>query len=310
MATVGPMTWSPADLPDLTGTTAVVTGGNSGIGFHAARELVRSGATVTLACRDLDAAGVAADRIAGEAGHRGGAVHVRHLDLASQKSVHAFADAWDGPLDLLVNNAGVMAPPRYRATEDAHELQFGVNHLGHFALTGRLLPALLAAPAPRVTTVSSIAHHAGGTDVVEGNPASSYSPQHCYGNSKLANLLFALELQRRATGTHLTSTACHPGVSATGLVADTEGLGALPLVKYVAPLFVRIAFQSAAAGANPTLYAATTAEPGSYTGPQWLREQRGPVGPAKLSREARDADLAARLWTVSEELTGVAFAWS
>ena len=161
-----------------------------------------------------------------------------------------FAEAWDGPLGLLVNNAGLMTPPRYRQTEDGFELQFGTNHLGHFALTGRLLPALLAAPAPRVVTVSSIAHHQGRADVVEGNPAERYNPAAAYGNSKLANLLFALELQRRASlaGVALTSTAAHPGVASTRLVTSEQGLGAIPGVKQLAPLFLKIVFQSPEGG--------------------------------------------------------------
>ncbi len=292
------MTWHPRDLPDLTGRRAVVTGGNSGIGYHTALELARAGAEVTLACRDTDAAYQAARRIAGTAGPGAGAVRTARLDLASQRSVELFASSWVGPLDLLINNAGVMTPPRYRVTEDGFELQYGVNHLGHVALTTRLLPALREAASPRVVTVSSLAHHAGRADVAEGNPVETYSPQRAYGNSKLANLLFAFELQRRAeaAGAALTSTAAHPGIAATGLATDREGLGSLPLVRFVAPVVTKVVFQSAAAGAHPTLYAATAAEPGSYTGPQWIREQRGPVGPAKLSRTARDADLAAALW--------------
>ena len=240
-----------------------------------------------------------------------GTLRVARLDLGSLTSVQEFAEAWDGPLGLLVNNAGLMTPPRYRQTEDGHELQFGTNHLGHFALTGRLLPALLAAPESRVVTVSSIAHHQGRADVVEGNPADRYRPTPAYGNSKLANLLFAFELQRRASlaGVALTSTAAHPGVASTGLVTSEQGLGAIPGVKQVAPLFLKLVFQSPEAGALPTLYAATDATPGSYTGPQSLRESRGKPGPARTSRLARDETLAAKLWSVSEDVTGVRFDW-
>mgnify|MGYP003296011652 CR=1 FL=1 len=296
------MSWKPDDLPDLTGLTAVVTGANSGIGVHTARELAAHGADVVLACRNVESAHQAAARITGS-------TRVEELDLASQKSVQAFAERWEGPLDLLVNNAGVMTPPRYRETEDGFELQFGTNHLGHFALTGRLLPALLTAPAPRVVTVSSIAHHGGDDSVLAGNPESSYDPTPAYGNSKLANVLFARELHKRATaaGSVLTSTAAHPGISATELVADPHGMGANRLVRATAPYFMPLLFQSAAAGANPTLYAATIAEPGSYTGPQRLRETRGPVGPARLSRAARNDELALSLWELSEEQTGVTF---
>jgi NAD(P)-dependent dehydrogenase (short-subunit alcohol dehydrogenase family) len=298
--------WSPSDIPSLVGTTAVVTGANSGIGWHTAAELARHGADVTLAVRNLEKGEEAAARMREGAA---GTLRVARLDLGSLRSVQEFAEAWDGPLGLLVNNAGLMTPPRYRQTEDGHELQFGTNHLGHFALTGRLLPALLAAPDSRVVTVSSIAHHQGRADVVEGNPAERYRPAPTYGNSKLANLLFAFELQRRASlaGVALTSTAAHPGVASTGLVTSEQGLGSIPGVKQVAPLFLKLVFQSPEAGALPTLYAATDATPGSYTGPQSLRESRGKPGPARTSRLARDETLAAKLWSVSEDLTGVRF---
>ena len=298
--------WSPSDIPSLTGTTAVVTGANSGIGWHTAAELARHGADVTLAVRNLEKGEEAAARMREGAA---GTLRVARLDLGSLRSVQEFAEAWDGPLGLLVNNAGLMTPPRYRQTEDGHELQFGTNHLGHFALTGRLLPALLAAPESRVVTVSSIAHHQGRADVVEGNPADRYRPTPAYGNSKLANLLFAFELQRRASlaGVALTSTAAHPGVASTGLVTSEQGLGSIPGIKQVAPVFLKLVFQSPEAGALPTLYAATDATPGSYTGPQSLRESRGKPGPARTSRLARDEPLAAKLWSVSEDLTGVRF---
>ncbi len=301
--------WTPDRLPDLSGRTAVVTGGNSGIGFHTALELARHGAAVTLACRNTGSAGEAADRIRREVPHA--QVAVGRLDLSSLASVQDFAESWSGPLDVLVDNAGVMTPPRYRETQDGFELQFGTNHLGHFALTGRLLPALLEAPVARVVAVSSIAHHSGRDDLLEANPPSSYSPQRAYGNSKLANLLFADELQRQAAarGTSLTAAAAHPGVSATNLVTSEQGLGAIPGVRLVAPLFLKLTLQSAAKGAWASLYAATEAEPGSYTGPQRLREQRGPIGPARRQRRARDEQLAQKLWTLSEEMTGVSYPW-
>jgi NAD(P)-dependent dehydrogenase (short-subunit alcohol dehydrogenase family) len=296
------MSFSPADLPDLTGRTAVVTGANSGIGFHTAVELARKGATVTLACRDTASAESAAAKMPGD-------TRVERLDLASQADVRAFAERWEGPLDLLVNNAGVMRPPRRRETQDGHELMFGTNHYGHFALTGRLLPALLEAPAPRVVTVASIAHLRGDAAVIEENPASTYDPERSYCQSKLANVLFARELDRRAraAGSRLTSAGAHPGVSATGLVSDPDGMGANPVVRLLTPFLLPMIFQSAAAGANPSLYAATLAEPGSYTGPQNRGESRGPIGPAKLNPHALDEDLASRLWDLSEERTGVTF---
>ena len=296
------MTWKPSDLPDLTGRTAIVTGANSGIGLFTAKELAAHGADVVLACRNVESAKEAAAGMAGTP-------RVEHLDLSSQASVQEFADRWTGPIDILVNNAGVMTPPKYRETEDGNELQFGTNHLGHFALTGLLLPSLLEASSPRVVTVASVAHHRGNASVLEGNPEASYKPEPAYGNSKLANLLFARELHNRASaaGSKLTSTAAHPGVSATSLVADPNGMGANPIIRATAPYFMPIIFQSAAAGANPTLYAATVADPGSYTGPQRIRETRGPIGPAKLSRFARDEDLGQKLWDISEKKTGVTF---
>jgi NAD(P)-dependent dehydrogenase (short-subunit alcohol dehydrogenase family) len=302
--------WSPAELPSLVGTSAVVTGANSGIGWVAALELARHGAEVTLAVRSLEKGEAAARRIREAAA--GADVRVSRLDLGSLASVEDFAEARQGrPLGLLVNNAGLMTPPRYQETSDGFELQLGTNHLGHFALTGRLLPALLAAPAPRVVTVSSIAHWQGSVAVLDANPAEGYDARRYYGNSKLANLLFAAELQRRASlaGVSLTSTAAHPGVSSTNLVTSEQGLGSIPGIKQLAPLFLKVVFQSPKAGAEPTLYAATAADPGSYTGPQSLGESRGKPGPAKLSRLARDEALAAKLWSVSEDLTGVRFAW-
>ena len=304
----------------LTGTSAVVTGANSGIGFETANALARHGATVTMACRNVAAAEHAAERIrnghSGADGHRvvdAGGINVRvaELDLSSLASVRRFADAWQGPLNLLVNNAGVMAPRAWLGTPDGFELQFGTNHLGHFALTGLLLTALKSVSSPRVVTVASIAHHRGRADLLDGNPAQTYQPDRAYGNSKLANLLFGAELQRRATasGAALTSTMCHPGVSATGLVTNPQGMGANPVVRLAAPWVMKVFLQSAAAGANPTLYAATVAAPGSYTGPTWLREMRGPVGPARLSVLAQDQELASRLWQVSQDLTGIEYHW-
>jgi NAD(P)-dependent dehydrogenase (short-subunit alcohol dehydrogenase family) len=302
------MRWTPSDLPSLDGRTAVVTGANSGIGRHTAFELARHGAAVTLACRDVDAGERAAE------GMRGAApvdVRVQRLDLSSLDSVARFAEEWSGGLDLLVNNAGVMAPPRYRETADGFEVQLGTNHLGHFALTARLLPWLLKAERARVVSVASLAHFGGGPDVVAAHRPERYRPDAAYANSKLANVLFALELQRRAArhGTRLTSTAAHPGVSATGLVTSRHGLGAIPGVRLLAPPVLRLVLQSAAAGAEAPLYAATAAEPGSYSGPQWVAESRGRVGTARLSRLARDTDLATALWEQSERLTGVHFDW-
>jgi NAD(P)-dependent dehydrogenase (short-subunit alcohol dehydrogenase family) len=304
------MTWTAAQMPRLGGRVAVVTGGNSGIGRATATELARHGARVMLACRDIERGKQAADDIRNRVPDAD--IEVRHIDLADMTSVREFGEGYDGPLHLLVNNAGVMGPPRRAVTAHDFELQFGTNHLGHFVLTGLLLPALLVADDPRVVTVSSVAHHGGTADVLDGNAVGPYRPQRAYANSKLANLLFAFELQRRASAhcLPLTSTAAHPGFSATGLVADPEGAGANRLVRAVLPPLVTAFTQSAATGARAILFAATEAEPGSFTGPQRLHETRGPIGAAEASVLARDETLARQLWRVSEELTGFRYRWS
>lgn len=305
------MTWNTAALDRFRGKSAVVTGANSGIGLETADALAAHGARVTLACRNLDKAKAAADLIRSR--RPDARLELVQLDLASLASVARFASDWDGPLDLLVNNAGVMWPQSWTPTEDGFELQFGTNHLGHFALTGRLLPALLAAAEPRVVTVSSIAHNTAGRDVVEGNPQERrYRRQYAYGNSKLANLLFALELQRRSndhTGGRLVSMAAHPGFSGTNLALSEEGLGRWKVLRPVTSIFLKVFAQSPQAGAQPTLYAAALGDAGGYYGPQHAAEVFGPPGPARLSGLAKDTELAARLWTVSESLTGVPFAW-
>lgn len=296
------MTWTPAEIGDLSGTRAVVTGASSGIGAVQARVLAEHGAEVTLAVRNVEAGRRVAAGLPG-------ATRVESLDLASLASVRAFADLWQGPLDLLVNNAGVMAPPRRRESEDGFELQFGTNHLGHFALTGLLLPHLVQARHPRVTTVASLAHHGGNAAVLQGNPAEGYNPSTSYSQSKLANLLFALELHRkaRAAGSPLVSTAAHPGVTNTGLFTDAEGLGSIGIVRRLGPPIMGLLVPPAERGAEAILYAATAAASGTYSGPQRLRESRGPVGLARMSAFASDNQLAAALWHRSEELTGVPF---
>ncbi|MGB7980948.1 MAG: SDR family NAD(P)-dependent oxidoreductase [Candidatus Nanopelagicales bacterium] len=260
------MGWKPTEIGDLSGRSAIVTGANSGIGFVEARTLAEHGAHVILAVRNVDAGREAAARIAGSA-------VVQHLDLVSLESVRAFAAGVEVPVDLLVNNAGVMAPPTRRTTVDGFELQFATNHLGHFALTGLLLPALLAAPAPRVTTVASLAHNQGDERVVEGNPADGYDPSVSYGQTKLANLLFALELHRRATaaGSNLTSTAAHPGVAVTHLMASRDGMGARWAVRTFAPPLMRLVLPGSEGGAQSVLYAATVAAPGVVHRPAGTR---------------------------------------
>lgn len=303
------MGWSAVQLPDMSGRTAVVTGANSGIGWHTARELAAHGARVVLACRDVERAKLAADRI--RAAAAGSDVAVAELDLASADSIREFGSVWSERLDLLINNAGVMAPPARASTRDGFELQFGTNHLGHFVLTGLLLPALLTAPAPRVVTVSSLAHNGGTEAVLDANAAQGYVPRRAYANSKLANVLFALELQRQsdALGLPLTSVAAHPGLAATGLVSDREGMGAVLAMRYVASAAFKLIAQPAAAGARAILFAASAAAPGSFTGPTRFGGTRGPIGPAPMSALAQDEKLAHRLWTASEELTGFVYPW-
>ena len=290
--------WTSRQIADQHGRRVVVTGANSGIGFHAAQELAAHGAAVTLAVRDLARGEEAARRIPAD-------VEVRRLDLADLDSVRAFAADWDGPLDILVNNAGIMAPPLQR-TAQGFESQFGTNHLGHFALTGLLLGALLQAPAPRVVTVSSGAHRMGKIRFADLQWEESYKPWPAYGQSKLANLLFAFELQRRAqaAGTALTSVAAHPGYAATNLQTGTSSR----VQNAVMAVLNRVVAQSAQDGALPTLFAAVEPLPGgAFVGPGGLGGMRGAPTLADSSSDSKDTQTAAALWTVSEELTGVRF---
>jgi NAD(P)-dependent dehydrogenase (short-subunit alcohol dehydrogenase family) len=303
------MAWTAASLPDLAGRTALVTGANSGIGLQTAKEFAAHGARVVLACRDMERGKLALRRIRSLAGPAD--LDLVELDLSRIASVRELGEQWSEPLDMLINNAGVMAPPRPATTADGFELQFGTNHIGHYILTGLLLPSLLRTAAPRVVTVASIAHFGGQADVVDANAGEPYRPQKAYSNSKLANLLFADELQRRASAnrTALVSTAAHPGVSATGLVQDRQGMGANPLYRLAGPVVLKLFTQSAVAGARASLFAATEAQGGSYTGPQRFGESRGAIGPAKRSACAQDAELARQLWTVTEDLTGLRYPW-
>ncbi|MGW6738933.1 oxidoreductase [Streptomyces sp. NPDC055013] len=288
-------TWDATSLPDLGGRTAVVTGANSGIGLTAADALARSGAHVVFAVRDLDRGRAAAATVTGS-------TEVRRLDLADLASVREFADAWQGrPLDLLINNAGVMMLPQQR-TADGFEMQFGTNHLGHFALTNLLLPYV----TDRVVTLSSGAHRWFGARIrfEDLNWASGYDPNRAYAQSKLANLLFTLELQRRLTesGSPVRALAAHPGYAATNLQSHAGS----PLMRAFMRIGNRVFAQDDKAGALPTLYAATQDLPGaSYVGPDGLGEMRGAPTLVGRTRAASDAEVARRLWTVSEELTGV-----
>jgi NAD(P)-dependent dehydrogenase (short-subunit alcohol dehydrogenase family) len=287
--------WTAQDLPRLEGRIFVVTGANSGIGLAAARGLGRAGAHVVLAVRDVAKGDAAAASIEGE-------TEVRALDLADLASVHAFADAWEGELDVLVNNAGVMAVPEQR-TKDGFEMQIGTNHLGHFALTNLLLPHV----RDRVVVVASGAHRMGSIHLDDLNwERHGYSRWRAYGQSKLANLLFMSELQRRLdeAGSSVRALAAHPGWAATNLQSRTENV----VQNVIMGLANRVWGQSEEMGALPTLYAATQDLPGNtYVGPDGLGEQRGHPKIVGRSGAARDMDTAAKLWELSEELTGVAF---
>ncbi|MER6465108.1 oxidoreductase [Streptomyces sp. NPDC001228] len=287
-------TWNASDLPDLTGRTAVVTGANSGIGRTAADALARAGAHVVLAVRDPERGRAAAAGLTGS-------TEVRRLDLADLASVREFAAGWDRPLDLLINNAGVMMLPE-QSTADGFEMQFGTNHLGHFALTNLLLPYL----TDRVVTLSSGLHR-GGDGVIhfaDVNLRGRYSPNRAYAQSKLANLLFTLELQRRLTeaGSPVRALAAHPGYAATNLQSRTAN----PLARLGMRLGNLVVAQDDRAGALPTLYAATQDLPGaSYVGPDGMGGMRGAPALAGRSPAASDPVAARRLWTLSEEMTGV-----
>ena len=303
--------WTADDIPALGGKTVVVTGGNSGIGFEAARQMARKGAHVILACRDTGRAADALEQI--RTLHPSASVEAMQLDLASLESVHRFARdfaAKSVPLDVLCNNAGVMAIPR-RTTAEGFEMQIGTNHLGHFALTGLLLEPLLAAPAARVVNVSSTAHKPGRIDFDDLQGEKSYRKWMAYAQSKLANLLFTYELQRRleAAGARAVSVACHPGYSATNLQAVGPQMSGSRIAARLMDLGNRFFSQPAAMGALPTLYAATSpdARGGDYIGPDGFMENYG--HPRKTSSTARSHDraVASRLWEVSEQLTSVRY---
>ncbi|MFE3071700.1 SDR family NAD(P)-dependent oxidoreductase [Streptomyces sp. NPDC059247] len=299
--------WTTADIPDQTGRIAVVTGANTGLGFQTAAALAAKGAHVVLAVRDTDKGRTAAERITARS--PGAAVTVQKLDLSALASVRAAARRLrdDFPrVDLLINNAGVMWTPR-SATADGHELQFGTNHLGHFALTGLLLDRLLSVPGSRVITVSSGAHRLGASiDFDDLNAERRYSPTRAYGQSKLANLLFAYELQRRLADRGTTvSLAAHPGGAATDLSRDFSPPVRLLFDKVFVPLFA----QGPERGALPSLRAATDprATGGQYYGPDGITGMRGHPRPVASSARSHDRTTQRRLWTVSEELTGVTY---
>ena len=300
--------WTFDDIPDQTGRTAVVTGANSGIGFETARMLARKGARVVLACRDPEKGESAAATI--RAGKPQGTATFAPLDLADLDSVAAFGTALDTAvdtdrLDLLVDNAGVMVPPLGR-TRQGFELQFGTNHLGHYALTGRLLPLLERTPGSRVVVVASMAQRDGRIDLDDLNwERRRYAPGAAYAQSKLANMMFALELRRRlaAAGSGLCVTAAHPGWTATDL-GRTSGT----VARFVSTLVGMKPHD----GALPVLRAATdpAAESGSYWGPAGFAGMSGPPVRARVSTRAQDPAVAKRLWEESARLTGVPFTFA
>ena len=294
--------WTFADIPDQTGRTAIVTGANTGIGLETARMLAQKGAKVVMACRNVDKGQAAAEKIMSE--KPAGVVTLAALDLSDLDSVESFAEDFASKfqrLDLLIENAGVMVPP-FSRTKQGFELQMGTNHFGHFALAGRLLPLVLATPGARIVVVSSTAQNFGRMDFDDLNwERRSYSASRGYAQSKLANMLFTLELQRRleAAGSSVLATAAHPGWTATELQRNAG------IVERFNPIFAMKPHD----GALPTLRAATDpgVNGGTYWGPQGLFELRGAPGPARISaRGQRKAD-AARLWEISEKLTGVSF---
>jgi len=306
-------------IPNQAGRRALITGANSGVGYCAALELARMGAHVLLACRDRAKGDAALARLRAEV--PSAAAEVVLLDLASLQAVREFAAAElerGVPLDLLIDNAGVMAPRRRLETADGFELQFGTNVLGHFALTALLLPALVRAAEnrpqrPRVVTLSSIAHKTGRLNFDDLQSAKGYRPMRAYRQSKLANLMLAFELDRRlrAAGppaARVMSVAAHPGVANTNLLLAGEFHAVERLLRRAAAVAVGALMNSSAEGALPTLYAATSpdAADGGYYGPQGLMEMRGgDAGPARIAPQALDRVAAARLWSECERLTGI-----
>ncbi len=295
------MRWSESEIPDQTGRVAVVTGANSGIGFETARALAQKGARVVLGCRDPRRGNEAVQRLR-EAVPNADARFVP-LDLGSLASIESFAAGLakdEQKLDLLCNNAGVMMPP-YERTADGFELQFGINHLGHFALTGRLLPLIRRVHGSRIVSVSSLAHYIGRIDFDDPQSERRYNATRAYGQSKLANLLFVRELARRldATSAPTVAAAAHPGSTRTNLQAHSRLMAAA----------VALYSQEPAGGALPTLYAATApgVRGGDYFGPTRMFEMTGPPGSARSTAASKNVETARRLWDLSEKLTGVRF---
>ena len=302
------MGWNLGDIPDQSGRVAVVTGANSGLGYATARGLALRGARILLACRSEQRGAEALARLHSEV--PSALAEIRPLDLADLASVRSFAAGYDADrLDLLINNAGVMAVP-YAKTVDGFETQFGINHLGHFALTGLLLPQLLATPGARVISVSSSMHRMGNVEFHDLNSERRYRRWTAYGRSKTANLLFIHELAYRLTaaGADTVAAAAHPGFAATNLQTRGAKLQGRRTAELAAGLFTRALAQSAEAGALPILYAATApgVEPDSFTGPRLLG-WRGAPAPSKRAAWTLDDRSAALLWAFSQTLTGVTY---
>ncbi|NJN19279.1 MAG: SDR family oxidoreductase [Oscillochloris sp.] len=306
-----PHNWTVEHIPSQNGKLALITGANSGIGYEAALALAAKGAQVILAVRNQEKGHAAAAQIG--AAHPQAQVEVMGLDLANLAAVRSFAETFlarKQPLSLLINNAGVMALP-FRRTADGFEMQFGTNHLGHFALTGLLLPAILDARAARVVTVSSGAHTAGTIDFDNFDGSRGYQRWTAYCQSKLANLLFAYELQRRfaVSGANAISVGCHPGFAATNLQSAGAIMDGNTLAVSLMNGLNSLVAQSAAMGALPTLYAATAPDivGGDYIGPNGLMNMRGHPTRHPSSARSHDPILATRLWQVSAELAGVRY---
>lgn len=295
--------WTADDIPDQAGRSFVITGASDGLGVVASRELARRGAHVVMAVRDEVKGRAAAAEISDA--HPGADLEVRKLDLLDLDSVTAFAEDFGGRVDVLINNAGIMGAPR-RLSPQGHESHFATNHLGHFALTGLLLDRIGQGRDPRVVTVSSVVQNSGRIHFDDLTGERGYSPTGYYGQSKFANLLFTLELDRRlrAAGSPVRSLAAHPGVSATNLIHSYSAP-----VRLAFKLVLPLTSQSAEAGALPELYAATDprAEGGQYIGPDGRRETTGHPTVVRPTDAANDAAVARRLWELSEELTGVRY---
>jgi NAD(P)-dependent dehydrogenase (short-subunit alcohol dehydrogenase family) len=308
--------WQAADIPSLTGKRVLITGANSGIGYHAALKLARKGAEVVLACRDEKRGKEALALL--HADSPGAHIELEMLDLASLNAVRAFSEkelSRNRPLHILINNAGVMAPPKRLETADGFELQFGTNVLGHFALTALLMPALQLAAAessnrPRIVTIASIAHKRGQLNFDDLQSKKAYSPMGAYQQSKLADLILAFELDRRlrAANSRVMSIAAHPGVANTNLFQVGDHGALEKSIRNLVGHAIGIVLNTDSEGALPTLYAAASpeVEDGGYYGPLGFQEMRGEhVGRAKVAPQANDTAAADRLWQACEELTGI-----